>query len=80
MNKDIVRKNLYLDRETADYLEQFRVQHHLRFFSVTLLTIIDEHRRLSKLMTPEMLQMIEQNNTLLKKAVTLLEDSKNEKA
>ncbi len=74
MNKNIVRKNLYLDEGTAKYLEQYQQEHHLRFFSVTLLTIIDEHRRLSQLPTSEILEGIKQNNMLLQKVIRILEN------
>ena len=73
MDRKIVRKNLYLDEETANYIEQFQREHHLRFFSVALLTIIDEQKRLSKLPTPEILEGIHENNMLLQEAVNLLE-------
>jgi hypothetical protein len=73
MDRKIVRKNLYLDEETANYIEQYKREHHLRFFSVALLTIIDEQKRLSKLPTPEILEGIHENNMLLQEAVNLLE-------
>lgn len=77
MNK-VVRKNIYLDEGTANYVKQHQEARHLRTFTAALLTIISEHKRLTRLPMSEILEGVEENHALLEKTVELLEAGQNE--
>ncbi|HCC02168.1 MAG TPA: hypothetical protein DEP60_05650 [Ruminococcaceae bacterium] len=74
----VIRKDLYMDEGTVRYVKQYQAEHHLRAFTAALLTIISEHKRLSHLPTVEILEGVEENHALLKRAVELLEVRQNE--
>ena len=79
MDEEIVRHNLYFDKDTFAYIEQYKCSHHLRRFSSALMSIISEYRLLSE-SQKELINNVRENNTNLKIILNHMGVDEDEKA
>lgn len=76
MDSEIIRHNLYFDKDTVAYIKQYMLNHHLRRFSSAVMSIISEYRRLSEA-RQEILDDVRENNANLKKVLNKIETEEN---